>query len=74
MSAPAIGRHMPDRTKQGVNPKTSNDNAQVAFLGSSCVTRTSTLEETFLVDKNLVPIKIEKMPSIYTLFILLFTI
>ena len=74
VSATASNRRMLDGTKQGVNAEISNDNAQAAFHVSSHVTTTGTHETTFLVDDNLVPIKLKKIPSIYTLFNLLFAI
>ena len=68
VSATASGQCTPDGTEQGVDAEISNDNAQVTFPQSSSVTSMGTLETTFLVDDNLVPIKIEKIPGIYTLF------
>jgi hypothetical protein len=35
------------------------------FLGSSCATNKGTLPVTFLVDENIVPIKIQKNLGIY---------
>lgn len=37
---------------------------QASFLGSSCVARTGTLSITFLVDDDLSPMKLEKLPNI----------
>jgi hypothetical protein len=58
---------MPDHAEQGQGvdaTETSIDIAQATFPGSSHVTSMRTLETTFLVDENLVPIKIEKIPGI----------
>ena len=74
VSAPASGRHMLDHIEQGVDAETSNDNAQARFPESSHVTSTGTLQTTFLVDENHVPINIENIPSIYTFLKLLFII
>ena len=74
VSAPASGRRTPNGTEQGVNEEISNDNAQAIFPRSSHVIGTCTLQTTFFEDKNLVPIKIEKILGIYTLFNLLFII
>jgi hypothetical protein len=38
------------------------------FPRSSCVTSKGTLPITFLVDENIVPIKIQKIPGIYECF------
>ena len=65
---------MPNGIDQEVDAEIRNENAQATFLGSSRVTRTGTSETIFLVDDNLVPIIIEKIPSIYTLCNLLFVI
>ena len=45
-----------------------------AFPGSSRVTSTSSVVTTFLVNEELVPIKIENIPSDYRLFNLVFII
>ena len=74
VSTTTTGRRTPDGTEQGVDANISNDNAQAAFLRSSRVTRMGTLETTFFMDENRVPIKIEEISSIYTLFNLLFVI
>ena len=74
MSAPASGRHTLDCKEQGVDGNISDYNCQEAFLGSTPVTSMGTLERKFLVDENIVPIMIEKIPSIYTLFNLFFII
>ena len=52
----------------------SNVDAEATFPGSSRVTRIGTLETTFLVDENLVPIKIENIPGNYRLLNLVFII
>ena len=74
VSATATGWRTLDGTEQGVDAEIRIENAQASFHGYSCVTNTGTLETTFLVDDNLVPIKIEKILGIYTLFNLLFVI
>ena len=74
VSATTNGRCMPYGIEQGVDVEISKDNAQATFPGSSRVTSMGTLETTILVDDNLVPIKIENIPGIYTLFNLLFVI
>ena len=71
VNAPTSDRHTSDHTEKGVDANISNDNAQATFLGSSRVTSIGTLEKTFLVDKNIVPIKAHNIPCIYTLFNLL---
>ena len=48
----------------------TNADVEEAFLVSSHVTRTSSIVTTFLVDKKLVPIKIENIPGDYRLFYL----
>ena len=45
-----------------------------AFPGSSHVTSTSSIVYTFLVNEELVPIKIERIPGHYRLFNLVFII
>ena len=45
-----------------------------AFPGSSCVTSTGSIKCTFLVNEELVPINIEKIPGHYRLFNLFFII
>ena len=45
-----------------------------AFPGYSCVTRTGSIVKTFLVNEELVPIKMEKIPGDYRLFNLVFII
>ena len=45
-----------------------------AFLGSSRVTSTGSIKCTFLVNEELVPIKIERTPGHYRLFNLVFII
>ena len=46
--------------------------AEPEFPGSSYVTSTNSIVTTFLVNDELVPIKIEKIPGNYRLFILVF--
>ena len=52
----------------------TNVDAEVAFPGSSRVTSTGSVVTTFLVNKELVPIKIENILGNYTLFNLVFII
>jgi len=54
---------------QGVDAEDDSiDIAIVKFLGSSRVISMWTLKKTFLVDENLIPINIEKIPVIYKMF------
>jgi len=58
---------MPDRSKPGEEVDAEYVDIDIviaAFPGFSRVSSTGTLETTFLVDENLVPIKIERIPSI----------
>ena len=48
----------------GVDLETIFASVEATFPGSSCVTSTRTLHATFLVDDDLVPIKIDKVPGI----------
>ena len=52
----------------------TNADAEVAFHGSSYVTSTSSIVTTFLVNDELIPINIEKIPGNYRLFNLVFII
>ena len=52
----------------------TNVDAEVTFPRSSHVTSTGSIVTTFLVNDELVPIKIEKIPSNYRLFNLGFII
>ena len=74
VSASVSGWRTLDGTEQGVDVEINNANSQATFPRSSCVTRKATLETTFLVEKNLVPINIENILGIYTFFNLLFII
>ena len=62
-----------DRVDQNQGVDAEDDNIDIfvaSFPGSSCVTSTGTVEATFLVDENLLPIKIEKIPgTIYKLML-----
>lgn len=63
-TTPSSGRSTSNRVDedQGVDAEEDSiDITIISFLGSSHVTGTRTLETTFLVDENLVPIKIEKI-------------
>ena len=58
---------MPDRSKPSEEIDAEYvdiDIVMVAFPVSFHVSSTGTLETTFLVDENLVPIKIERIPGI----------
>ena len=75
MSALASDQHTLDRAEDGVDVEhASIDIVEATFLGSSRVTSAGTIQTTFLVDEELVPIKIEKIPGNYTLFKLVFVI
>ena len=52
----------------------SNVDAEASFLGSSCFTSTGSIETTFFVNKELVTIKIDNIPTNYRLFNLVFII
>ena len=66
----------PDRAEGGVDAEhASIDIAEETFPGSSCVTIMGTIQTTFLVDKEIIPINIEKTPgNYYSLFKLVFII
>jgi hypothetical protein len=61
--APSSGRPTPDPAEHGhgLDEEPDIDIGQVAFPRSTHVAITRTLETTFLVDENLVPINIEKI-------------
>ena len=61
-----------DAAEEGVNAWLDRD--VDAFPGSSCVTSTGSVVTTFLVNEEMVPIKIEKIPGDYRLFNLVFII
>ena len=64
-----------DVAKEGVDAEfDTNADAEATFPGSSYVNSTSSIVTTFLVNEELVPIKIEKIPSNYRLFNLVFII
>ena len=52
----------------------TNTDVEAAFPRSSCLTSTGSIMATFLVNEELVPIKIEKIPGDYRLFNLVFII
>ena len=64
-----------DHAEEGVdtNPDSNADDEET-FPGSSCVTSMVSIETTFLVNKELIPIKIEKISGNYRLFNLVFII
>ena len=64
MSAPFSGRRTPNHVEHGVNEDPTVDIVQTTFLRNSCATSMGTLQATFLVDEDLAPINIEKIPSI----------
>ena len=76
VSAPFSDRCTPDRTEEGVDAEPASiDIVEVTFPGSSRVTNTGTIHTTFLVDEELVPIKIKKILGDYcALFKLVFII
>ena len=61
-----------DDVEEGVDARLDRD--VDAFPGSSHVTSTGSIVKTFLVNEELVPIKIEKIPCDYRLFNLVFII
>ena len=61
-TAPSIGEEVDEEDHANI------DFSIAAFPGASRVSSTGTLETSFLVDENLVPIKIEKIPGIYKMF------
>ena len=61
-----------DAAEEGVDVGLDRDVEE--FLGSSHVTRTGSIVCTFLVNEELVPINIERIPSHYILFNLVFII
>ena len=68
-SAAAVDRRTPDRAEEGVDVKLdSNADAEAKFPGYSRVTNTGSIKTRFLVNEELVPIKIENIPGNYRLF------
>ena len=68
-SAVADNRHTPDCAEEGVDAElASNADVEIAFPGFSCVTSTGSIETKNLLNEELVPIKIEKIPGNYTMF------
>ena len=61
-----------DAAEEGVDAGIDRD--VEAFPRSSCVTSTGSIKCTFLVNEELVPIKIERIPGHYILFNLFFII
>ena len=75
VSAPTNDQCTPDRTKEGVDAEPASiDIVEATFPRYSCVTSTGTIQTTFWVEKELVPIKIEKIPGNYSLLKLVFII
>ena len=73
--APSSGWRTLDHAEEGVDVEpSSNVDAKAAFPGSSHVTSTGSIETTFLVVEELIPIKIEKILGNYRLFNLVFII
>ena len=75
-SAPIGDRRTPDRAKEGVDENHASNiaNVEATFPGSSCVTSIGSIVTTFLVNEELVPIKIENISGNYRLFNLVFII
>ena len=62
-----------DAIEEGVDAGLdTNVDAEATFPRSSCVTSTGSIVTTFLVNEELVPIKIEKILGDYRLFNLVF--
>ena len=61
-----------DVAEEGVDARLDRD--VEAFPGSSRVTSTGSIKCTFLVNEELLPIKIERIPCHYRLFNLIFII
>ena len=76
MSATSSDQRTPDCVEEGIDTEHDSINIiEETFLGSSCVTSMGIIQTTFLVEKELVPIKIEKISSnYYALFKLVFII
>ena len=76
MSALASDRCTPDHVEERVDAEhASIDIVEATFPGSSHATSMSTIQTTFLVDEDLIPIKIERIPcNYYALFKLVFII
>ena len=79
-SRPAKGAFDDDRTtidhaEEGVEAESNTSaDAEATFLGYSRVTNTGLIVTTFLVNEELVPINIEKIPGNHRLFNLVFII
>ena len=74
-SAVVADQRTPDCAKEGVDAEPhSNVDVEVAFPGYSCITSTGSTVTICLLNEELVPINIEKIPSNYTLFKLVFII
>jgi len=64
--APSIAQGTADHVEQGQGvdaDESSIDISQAIFSASSRVIKMRTIQTTFLVDENLVPIRIEKIPG-----------
>ena len=69
------GRCTIDHEVEGLDPGfDTNANAEATFPISSHVTSTGSIVTTFLVNGEIVPIKIEKIPGDYRFFNLVFII
>ena len=66
-SAAGVAPPTTDVAEEGVDAGLDRD--VDAFPGSSCVTSTGSIVTTFLVNEELVPIKLENIPGDYKLFI-----
>ena len=74
-SAVVADRSTPDRADEGVDvDPISNVDVEATFPGSSHVTSMGSIETTFLVNADLIPINIENIQGNYTLFKLFFII
>ena len=74
-SATAANQHTPDHVEEGVDGEhDSNVDVEAPFPGSSHFTSTRSIETIFLVNEELVLIKIENIPGNYTLVNLVFRI
>ena len=70
-----VDRPTTDAAEEGVDAGLyTNADVEATLSGSSRVTRTGTIVTKFLVNEELVPIKIEKIPADYRFFNLVFII
>ena len=70
-----VDRPTTDRAEEGVETRfDTNADAEATFPGYSRVTSMGSIVTTFWVNEELIPIKIENIPSNYRLFNLVFII